>query len=232
MSNSVDYSFLGVEDLSGDRRVTLQNYGRANVSYSVTLSNGSPVTRQFRPYINGQAPHAISVSFDELYQLSQMAGGKQLIFDNLYTDDMEVRKALGLPYDTEEVPEIAYTREDVGRIVREGSDDELKDLVEFGVGAGLHYIAEWMKEELISVDSFSRRELIGEMLNIHPDALISVTRWMAEDEKAGELGFGSIKGLNTQGKTSGGTRRRRAGQAEAIGDDSVATSTGGRRRRV
>ena len=232
MSNSVDYSFLGIKDLNGDRRVTLQNYGRANVSYSVTLSNGSPVSRQFRPYINGQPPHAISVTFDELYQLAQMAGGKQLIFDNLYTDDMEVRKALGLPYDTEEVPEIAYTREDVSRIVREGSDDELKDLVEFGVGAGLHYIAEWMKEELISVDSFSRRELIGEMLNIHPDALISVTRWMAEDEKAGELGFGSIKGLNTQGKTTGGTRRRRAGQAEAIGDDSGSTPTGGRHRRV
>lgn len=232
MSNSVDYSFLGVDGLNGDRRVTLQNYGRANVSYSVTLSNGSPVSRQFRPYINGQPPHAISVTFDELYQLAQMAGGKQLIFDNLYTDDMEVRKALGLPYDTEEVPEIAYTREDVSRIVREGSDDELKDLVEFGVGAGLHYIAEWMKEELISVDSFSRRELIGEMLNIHPDALISVTRWMAEDEKAGELGFGSIKGLNTQGKATGGARRRRAGQAEAIGDDSGSTPTGGRRRRV
>lgn len=232
MSNSVDYSFLGVDGLNGDRRVTLQNYGRANVSYSVTLSNGSPVSRQFRPYINGQPPHAISVTFDELYQLAQMAGGKQLIFDNLYTDDMEVRKALGLPYDTEEVPEIAYTREDVARIVREGSDDELKDLVEFGVGAGLHYIAEWMKEELISVDSFSRRELIGEMLNIHPDALISVTRWMAEDEKAGELGFGSIKGLDAQGKTTGGTRRRRAGQAEAVGDDSGSTPTGGRRRRV
>lgn len=232
MSNAVDYSFLGVDSLNGDRRVTLQNYGRANVSYSVTLSNGSPVTRQFRPYINGQPPHAISVTFDELYQLAQMAGGKQLIFDNLYTDDMEVRKALGLPYDTEEVPEITYTREDVARIVREGSDDELKDLVEFGVGAGLHYIAEWMKEELISVDSFSRRELIGEMLNIRPDALISVTRWMAEDEKAGELGFGSIKGLNAQGKTTGGARRRRAGQAEAIGDDSGSTPTGGRRRRV
>lgn len=232
MSNTVDYSFLGVDGLSGDRRVTLQNYGRANVSYSVTLSNGSPVTRQFRPYINGQPPHAISVTFDELYQLAQMAGGKQLIFDNLYTDDMEVRKALGLPHDTEEIPEIAYSREDVSRIVREGSDDELKDLVEFGVGAGLHYIAEWMKEELISVDSFSRRELIGEMLNIHPDALISVTRWMAEDEKAGELGFGSIKGLNASGKTTGGARRRRAGQAEAIGDDSGSTPTGGRRRRV
>lgn len=232
MSNTVDYSFLGVDGLNGDRRVTLQNYGRTNVSYSVTLSNGSPVTRQFRPYINGQPPHAISVTFDELYQLAQMAGGKQLIFDNLYTDDMEVRKALGLPHDTEEIPEIAYSREDVSRIVREGSDDELKDLVEFGVGAGLHYIAEWMKEELISVDSFSRRELIGEMLNIHPDALISVTRWMAEDEKAGELGFGSIKGLNAQGKATGGARRRRAGQAEAIGDDSGSTPTGGRRRRV
>ena len=158
-----------------------------------------------------------------------MAGGKQLIFDNLYTDDMEVRKALGLPYDVEEVPEITYTREDVSRIVREGSDDELKDLVEFGVGAGLHYIAEWMKEELISVDSLARRELIGEMLNIHPDNLISVTKWMAEDEKAGELGFDSIKGLSVKGKTTGGARRRRAGQAEPIGDN---TPTGGRRRRV
>lgn len=232
MSNTVDYSFLGVDNLTGDRRVTLQNYGRANVGYSVTLSNGSPVTRQFSPYINGQPPHAISVSFDELYQLSQMPGGKQLIFDNLYTDDMEVRKALGLPYDKEEVPEITYTREDVSRIVHKGSDDELKDLVEFGVGAGLHYIAEWIKEELLSVDSFSRRELIGEMLNIHPDHLIAVTKWMAEDEKAGELGFGSIKGLNVNGKTTtGGARRRRAGQAEAVSDDGGST-TGGRRRRV
>ena len=49
-------------------------------------------------------------------------------------------------------------------------------------------------------------------------------------KKAGELGFGTIKGLNVNGKTTGGARRRRAGQAEATGNDTG--STGGRRRRV
>lgn len=223
---SIDYSFLGVEDLVGDKRVTISNYGRSYVSYSVTLSNGTPVSRTFNPMVAGRPAHSIAITFDELYQLSQAPGGLQLIFDNLYTSDMEVRKAIGLPYDAEEVPEIEYDRAAVAKIVREGTDDELKDLVEFGVGAGLHYLAEWMKEELVTLDSQSRRELIGEMLNVNPDTLITVTKWMAEDEQAGALGFDSIKGLSVSGKVVSEKGGRRATGKKA----GTEGSTTGKRR--
>lgn len=223
---SIDYSFLGVEGLTGDKRVTISNYGRSYVSYSTTLSNGTPVSRTFNPMVSGRPAHSIAVTFDELYQLSQAPGGLQLIFDNLYTSDMEVRKAIGLPYDAEEVPEIEYDRAAVAKIIREGTDDELKDLVEFGIGAGLHYLAEWMKEELVTLDSQSRRELIGEMLNINPDTLITVTKWMAEDEQAGALGFDTIKGLSVKGKVTAEKGSRRA-SAKA---DSKESPTAGKRR--
>ena len=223
---SIDYSFLGVEDLKGDKRVTISNYGRSYVSYSVTLSNGTPVSRTFNPMVSGRPAHSIAITFDELYQLSQAPGGLQLIFDNLYTSDMEVRKAIGLPYDVEEVPEIEYDRATVAKIVKEGTDDELKDLVEFGVGAGLHYLAEWMKEELVTLDSQSRRELIGEMLNVNPETLVTVTKWMAEDEQAGALGFDSIKGLSVSGKVASEKGGRRATGKKA----GTEGSTTGKRR--
>lgn len=231
---STDYSFLGIKGLNGDKMVKLQNYGRTYVEYSVTLSNGANVTRSFRPMVDGRSPHAIQVPFDELYQLSQSPGGMQLIFDNLYTDDMEVRQAIGLPYDKDETPEITYSREDVSKIVREGSDDEIMDLVEFGLGSGLHYIAEWMKEDLLTIDSSSRRDLIGEMLHINPDALSDVTKWMAEDEEAGRLGFGEVKGLSVSKGTSSSTnRRRRAGKPIADGTaQPIAQKTTSRRRAV
>lgn len=228
---SINYDFLGVPNLTGDRKVTISNYGRANVSYSVQLSNGGTVQRDFAPMIKGRAPHSIVVSFDELYQLSQKPGGKQLIFDNLYTDDMEVRKALGLPYDKEELPEIGYTRDDVSRIVKEGTDDEIKDLVEFGIGAGLHYIAEWIKEDSITVDSSSRKELIGKMLNINPDGLADLTEWLAEDAQAGTLGFYTINGVEgKQASASHTTTRRRRAQSNTEASDGQNQSFGGVRR--
>lgn len=223
---TTDYSFLGIEGLTGDRMVRLENYGRSNVSYTVTLSNGASATRNFRPMISDRPAHSIQVSFDELYQLSQMPGGMQLIFDNLYTSDMEVRKAIGLPYDEEEVPEIKYSRSDVTKLVQNGSEDELMDLVEFGVGAGLHYIAEWMKEDLLTVDSNSRRSLIGKMLNIDSEALIDITNWMAEDDRAGSLGFGEIKGLKVD-KTANAksTRRVASGKKDPTSENTTTKST-------
>ena len=205
-----DYGFL-VEGLKGDRMVKLENFGRSIVSYSVTLSNGAQAHRSFNAMVDGRPPHSIQVTFDELYQLSQSPGGMQLIFDNLYTDDMLARQAIGLPYNEEEVPEIKYRREDVTRIVQEGSEDELMDMVEFGIGAGLHYIAEWMKEELLSVDSASRKQLIGKMINVNAEALSDVSHWLAEDAEAGRLGYNDIKGLKTEGAAPTNSRRRRAG---------------------
>lgn len=227
---TIDYGFLGVEGITGDTMVKLENYGRSIVSYNLTMSNGARVERVFRPMVAGQRPHAIQVSFDELYQLSQSPGGMQLIFDNLYTDNMKVREAIGLPYNKEDLPEITYTRDDVSKIAKDGSDDEVMDMVEFGVGAGLHYIAEWLKEDLLTIDSSSRRELIGKMIHVNPDALASIAKWSAEDEQAGTLGYGDIKGLKTE-QAPTGSRRRRAGTNVADGTASAVENTGTQRQR-
>lgn len=225
-NNDVDYSFLGVEGLTGNRMVRVTNMGRNVVAYTLPELNNT--RREFRPSIDGQQPESKSISFHELYILANKLGGEQLIWDNLLIEDNDVRIALGLPT-TEETPEAKYTRDEVFEILKKGNRDEILDMLEFGP----FYIAQWVKEDVIALDSRATRDLIGEVFQINVDKLEETTRWAAEDELADQLGYSTIRGIKTsKGSVQRGDARKRRSSTEDVSTNNSTTEvSGGRMRR-
>lgn len=214
-----DFSYL-VEGLKGDTMVKVSNMGRKRVAYIIEEIG---VTRDFRQFQDGVLPDTKTIPFGELYALSNMPGGMQLIWDNLKIDSNDARKALNLPL-AEETPEVEYTREQVAKIVKNGSEDELLDMLEFGP----YYIAEWIKEEAINIDSTSRRKFIGNVLQINIDALEENVKWAAEDDDAGRLQYQTIKGISTN-TNNVTTRRRSAAKSKTETSSKEKTTTRKRR---
>lgn len=210
MNNETDYSFLGVEGLTGNRQVKVTNMGRAAVGYTIKELN---LRRDFRPNFDGQAPDSKIISFDELFRLNNIKGGPQLIYDNLLIEDNDVRYALGLPT-IDEAPEYEYTRDEVFEILEKGDTDEILDMLEFGP----YYIAQWVKEDIINIDSSKTRRFIGSLFDINIEQMEDLVRWSAEgdSEEGTSLGYGTIKGLQNTSKVSNGRRARRADKVSPV----------------
>lgn len=226
--NNIDYSYLGVEGLEGNRIVKVTNMSRFQIGYSLPEKN---VTRSFGSNIYGRNPDSKMLTFDEIFTLWNSTGGEQLIYDALLIEDMEVRKALGLPYEEADVVELSYTREDIYNLLKNGTEDEILDALEFGP----FYIAEWIKEDIRNIDSSSRRKFVGDIFNINVDNLEENLNWAAEDDKAGALGYATIKGLDVSGagETAAGSKRRTAGKGstQSAQTDGVARPLTSNRRR-
>lgn len=201
MNNIPDYSYLGVEGLDGHRLVKVTNMSRSVVAY--TLPELNNLRKEFRPNISGRTPDSKMITFHELFTLFNSPGGEQIVWDALLIDDDEVRGALGLPT-SEEVPELKYTREDVLNILKEGSDDEVLDMMEFGG----FYIVEWVKEEIKNVDSRTRREFIGHLLHLNVDQMEENLKWAAEDPRANEFRYNEISGVTVPDGAGSKTGRR------------------------
>lgn len=224
MNNSyltIDFSYL-VEGLKGDTMIPVSNMGRKRVAYIIEEIG---VTRDFRQFQEGQRPDTKNIPFGELYALSNMPGGMQLIWDNLKIDSNDARQALGLPL-AEDTPEVEYDRETVANIVQKGTEDEILDMLEFGP----YYIAEWIKEEAINVDSSKRRHFIGQVLQINIDALEENVKWAAGDEDAGRLQYQTIKGIKTN--TAARSAGRRSTGERTEGKTKTGTASSGRKRRT
>lgn len=203
----MDFDYL-VEGLTGKTLVPVTNMSRKKVSYIVEEMH---IERDFREFIDGQTPDTKSIPFGELFALNNLPGGRQLIWDNLKIDSNDARKALELPL-AEEAPEVDYSRKDVVKILSEGTDDEVLDMIEFGP----YYIMEWIKEEAISIDSSKRRQFIGKILKINVDGLEENVKWAAEDPQA--QGYQTIKGIDaTKASTQG--RRRAGAQVSSAKED-------------
>lgn len=216
---SMDYSFL-VEGLSGERMVPVSNMARSRVAYEIPEMN---ISREFRQFEYGKEPDKKNLPFGELYALNNMPGGRQLIWDNLKIDDNLARQGLELPL-AKEVMEVEYDRAQVAKILKDGTEDEVLDMLEFGP----YYIAQWVKEEAVNLDSSSRRKFIGDVLKIDIDGLAANLEWAAEDEDSGRLQYGTIQGvLGKQGET---TRRRRSSTVNKTQDKSDAPKKATTRR--
>ena len=207
---SMDYSFL-VEGLAGDRMVPVSNMARSRVAYDIEEMN---ISREFRQFEYGKEPDKKNLPFGELYALNNMPGGRQLIWDNLKIDDNLARKALELPL-AEEAAEVEYDRAAVAKLLKQGTEDEILDMLEFGP----YYIAQWVKEEAVNLDSSSRRKFIGDVLKIDVEGLAANLEWASEDEESGRLQYGTIQGV--KGKEGSTTRRRRSSVNKAKASDSA-----------
>ncbi len=198
MTKEDNYSLLA-EGLTGDKLIPVSNLSRRRVAYTLPELH---VDREWRQFEEGHKPDLKNIPFAELYALNNTPGGRQLIWDNLLIDDDPARKALELPL-SDTTPEVAYTREEVRKILRDGTEDEILDMLDFGP----YYIAEWAKEEAINIDSSSRREFIGKVFRIDVNNVEANVKWAAEDSEAGRLQYGTIQGQENVGGTAIRTRR-------------------------
>jgi hypothetical protein len=119
MSKQDTYSsFLG-EHITGDLEVKVWSTSVGTVGYGL---DDPKVSRSWQP---GELK---ILTFHELYQLSNTAGGPALLLNYLQIRDQKVREALQLPIE----PEYLYTEEDAKKLVQTGSEDQILDALEFG----------------------------------------------------------------------------------------------------
>lgn len=119
MSKQDTYStFLG-EHITGDLEVKVWSTSVGTVGYGL---DDPKVSRSWQP---GELK---ILTFHELYQLSNTAGGPALLLNYLQIRDQKVREALQLPVE----PEYLYTEEDAKKLVKTGSEDQILDALEFG----------------------------------------------------------------------------------------------------
>lgn len=158
---AIDYSYLVQgKELKGDYMVQVASGSPYIVAYFVNEGNLN-VHREFRPMTDGKMDIKY-VPFEELFYLNNAPGGREIIFEKLYIKDPLVREALDLPT-IDEVPEFGYTKEDVKKVLLEGTDDEVLDMYDFGP----ERMAEITKSLLVELDniSYSRLQLLEKIFH-------------------------------------------------------------------
>lgn len=192
--DDIDYGYLGVEGLKGDRPVRVSNLGRRKVSYVLPELNNT--TRTFNPADNGYVDSKV-LTFHELYLLYNTPGGPQLIFDNLQIKDNDVRAALNLPTD----PEYDYSVEDIKKLIEDGTKEEILDALDFGP----FYLAQWMKSVIVAegLNDYSKRKFFEGLFRMDLDNAQDNLEWATGDSIVGDL-YSKMK------VQDGGMRRRRA----------------------
>lgn len=158
---AIDYSYLVQgKELKGDYLVQVCSGSPYVVAYFVNEGNLN-VHREFRPMTDGKMDIKY-IPFEELFYLNNVPGGREIIFEKLYIKDPLVREALDLPT-IDEVPEFGYTKEDVKKVLLEGTDDEVLDMYDFGP----ERMAEITKSLLVELDniSYSRLQLLEKIFH-------------------------------------------------------------------
>lgn len=158
---AIDYSYLVQgKELKGDYMVQVGSGSPYVVAYFVNEGNLN-VHREFRPMTDGKMDIKY-IPFEELFYLNNAPGGREIIFEKLYIKDPLVREALDLPT-IEEAPEFGYTKEDVKKVLLEGTDDEVLDMYDFGP----ERMAEITKSLLVELDniSYSRLQLLEKIFH-------------------------------------------------------------------
>lgn len=200
--DDIDYSYLGVEDLKGDRPVRVTNVARRKVNYVLPELNGT--TRNFAPAPVSGKPEAKVITFHELYLLHNSPGGAKLIYENLQIKDNDVRIALDLPTD----PEFDYSIEDIKKLMVEGTKEQILDALDFGP----FYIAQWMKSTLVTeavkID-YDKIKFFESLFRMKLDNLRENFEWAKEDPQIGR----EYRAMQA-GEAQAG-RQRRAGSASA-----------------
>ena len=143
-------SFLG-EGITGDLEVKVWSTSIGEVVYAL---EDPRVHRSWKP---GEVK---ILTFHEVYQLANSPGGMPLLVNHLQIRDMKVRKALQLPLE----PEYLYTDEDARKLVRNGTEEEILDAIEFGprsLAGAIRYYA------ILDVDSLERMRFFNTLFSMN-----------------------------------------------------------------
>lgn len=159
----IDYSFLGVEGLTGDKMVRVWKRASGGVSY---ILDDPKVRREWN-----RGDEVKIVSFHELYTLLNEPGGRAILQYFLLIKDQDVLKALSLPLD----PEYQYTEADCKTLALKGTRDQILDALEFG-GYGVATLIKRAATET-KIDSTERKKMLNEIFKFDLDTIYSNKEW-------------------------------------------------------
>lgn len=154
-----------------DTRIQVLNRDNGATIYSIPEMNG--LRRVF------QAGETKEVTFEELEKLSFIPGGRELLEENLVI--LNSPEAIRLLMGHVE-PEYSYSRNDIIKLMKEGSLDEFLDCLDFAP-QGVKDIIKNLSVEL-PLNDVAKREAIYEKLGFNVDNAIRIQKEsVTPDEK-------------------------------------------------
>lgn len=150
--------------------ISVRNMTNQTVVYIIEEDN---IRRRFTAF------ETKKVSAKELRKLYYIDGGDVLLQDYLSIDNKELAGEFGVPAD---MIEYYWTKEDVDKVLLEGSIEALQDAIEFGPAG----ISELIKERAIQLDinDLAKRKVIDDMLNIDLNSMSEI--YKDEQEENGQ----------------------------------------------
>ena len=118
-----------------------------------------------------------NISLEEIKQLIYTPGGEFIIKNLLIVEDKNILNEV-LNVDTE--PEYFYTREDVIKLLKEGSMDQLADALDFAPDGVIELIKALAVE--MEIPDTRKRDLISEKTGFNINSAININHIMNEEE--------------------------------------------------
>lgn len=152
--------------MNKNTKVKVLNRDNGSVVYALPEMNG--LRRVF------QSNEIKEVSLEELQKLSYIPGGMELLRESLLIQDKEVaRQILG-----HLEPEYSYTRDDVVKLLKEGTMDEFLDCLDFAPD-GVKDLIKTLAVEL-PLNDVIKRQAILDKLGFNVDNAIRIRKESAD----------------------------------------------------
>ena len=117
------------------------------------------------------------LTFEELRKLVGTSGGAEIIEQYLIIKDKDVIKELNLNVE----PEYFYEKEDVKRLLEQGSLDEFLDCLDFAPDGVLDLVKEYAVT--LPLNDVAKRNALREKLDFNVDQAIQIQKESAEENK-------------------------------------------------
>lgn len=148
--------------MDNEKMIKVQNRDFGSVGYTIPDLNN--LHRTFQPN------EIKTISFDELFKLSQVPGGDYIIANYLIIHDEEATKELlGIIE-----PEYFYTEEDIVKLMTNGSLDEFEDCLNFAPKGVLELIKQIAVT--LPLNDVAKRDLIQKKLNFNVGSAIELAK--------------------------------------------------------
>lgn len=144
-----------------NKKVKVWNRSSANACYYIEEMR---MLREFAPA--GNHGDALLIPVAELQALTYIQGGHSMLTQDLLIKDQEVCDFLGIPTE----PEYYYGVEEVRKLLKEGSIEQLMDCLEFAPSGVKDLIVKYSIED--KLDSHEKRDLINKTMGINLTAMI------------------------------------------------------------